>query len=71
MSAGSAEIGAGGCRNTLLRAHSPASASFVSTGTVFSNSTNAVAVPCSTNEVTFSAVPFANEPFGRRLKLYH
>lgn len=62
ISVGSADIGGDECRNTLLSAHSAASASFVFIGTVFNSSTKATAVPCSTNDDTFSGVPFASEP---------
>lgn len=46
----------------LLKAQSPASTNLVPNGAVFNSSTNDVAAPCSTREVTFAGVPFANEP---------
>lgn len=62
MSDGKAANGAVGCKNTLRRAHKPASANFVPMGTVLRSSTRAVATPCSTSEFRFSGVPFASEP---------
>lgn len=62
MSAGNADTGAGGCMNTLRNAHSPASATLVPKGADFRRSTKAVAAPWSTKDLTFSGVPFANEP---------
>lgn len=56
--------------NTLRSAHSPASANFVPIGAVFRSSMRAVAVPCSTSELTLSGVPFASEPEFERMNIY-